>query len=320
MTVLCLSETDVEQLLDMATTLAVIEEAFRQLAAGNAHNTPRSRDTASGLILHSMNASAAYLGVAGWKHYTTSKAGAKFIVGLHAEPAGDLCAFIQADRLGQMRTGAATGVAVKYLSAPEADEVGLLGSGWQAESQLQAIAAVRALRKVVVYSRNADSRARFASQMTEQLGIEVIPAPEARDAVAGKPIVVTATTSKTPVLDGSWLEPQTLVCAVGSNWLSKAELDVTTVQRASRIVCDSIECCQREAGDFVAALNQGVFDWSRAADLASLVSRREMPGNNSSGITLFKSVGMAIEDIATAAKLVELARARGAGREVEIFS
>lgn len=317
MSVLLLSEADVERLLDMPTTIGVVEEAFRHLASGEAENTPRVRNKAAGVVLHSMSAAAEYLGYLGWKHYTTTKSGAKFLVGLHEQSSGDLVALIQADRLGQMRTGAVTGVATKYLAGKDADQVGIFGAGWQAESQLQAIATVRPIRRAVVYSRNADTRSHFADRMSAQLGIEVVAVDQRQQAVIDMPIVVTATTSKTPVFDGEWLASDTLVCAVGSNWLNKAEIDVTAVRRARLIVCDSIECCQREAGDFVPAIEKGLFDWSRAIELPQIVSGGSTVPTN--GITIFKSVGMAIEDVAVAAKLIQFAREQNVGSTTDLF-
>jgi ornithine cyclodeaminase/alanine dehydrogenase len=265
-----------------------------------------------------MSAAADYLGVVGWKQYTTTSSGAKFLVGLYDAQRGDLIALIGADRLGQMRTGAVTGVAARWLARTDADALGLIGCGWQAESQLLAIAAVRTLRQVMVYSRDPDRRRAFAARMTSAVGIEVVPAESAEAAVANLPIVVTATTSRDPVLHGDWLAPGTLVCAVGSNWLNKAEVDVSTIERAHCVVCDSVECCRHEAGDFVPALEAGKFSWDRALNLSAILAG-ETPGRESrNDVILFKSVGMAIEDVAVANKLVELARAEGCGDQLPL--
>jgi ornithine cyclodeaminase/alanine dehydrogenase-like protein (mu-crystallin family) len=154
--------------------------------------------------------------------------------------------------------------------------------------------------------------------MSAELNIDVVPANDPQQVVDAMPIVVTATTSKTPVFDGNWLQPDVLVCAMGSNWLNKAEIDVTTIRRATTTVCDSIECCRREAGDFEAAIEQGAFDWDRAVELASfLVDNATAPRPR--GITLFKSVGMAIEDVAVGAKLLDLARGHSVGSSVDLF-
>ncbi len=304
-----LTEDDVRRRLTMPDAVRLVEEAFRQRAAGQADNVPRARCQAPGFVLHSMSAAAAYLGLAGWKCYSTTKAGAKFHVGLYDVASGTLRALIEADRLGQIRTGATTAVAVKHLSPADADRLGLFGTGWQAQAQLAAVAAVRPLREVVVFSRQPERRAKFVEQMSSQFPFRLIAAAQPRQAAENLPLVVTATSSRTPVLQGEWLAPGTLLAAMGSNWLEKTELDVAAVARAARVVCDDIACCQREAGDFVAALEQGVFSWDQAENLADVVAGLPQPArtesqqrsDNAGDITLFKSVGMAMEDVAVAA-------------------
>ena len=318
MSVLHLCEADVEHLLDMPTTIEVVEEAFRQLAAGQAHNVPRQRAHGKGIVLHSMSAAADYLGLVGWKQYTTTSSGAKFHVGLYNQSTGNLVALIEADRMGQMRTGAVTGIAARSLANPDAEQVGLFGSGWQAESQLEAVVTTCPIKRAFVYSRNADRRSSFAEKMAEQLGIEVIAVAEPRRAVESLPIVITATTSRVPVFDGAWLSAGTLVCAIGSNWKHKAEIDVTTVRRSAIVVCDSVECCQHEAGDFNGAIEAGDFSWGSAYGFCEVLVGDTTGRRGAGDIILFKSVGMAIEDVAVGGRLVELARQRGVGSTLDI--
>jgi alanine dehydrogenase len=315
MPALYLTETDVDELIDMRTSIEVCEEAFRRLAANEAENVPRARCGAPGIMLHSMSAAAAYLGMVGWKVYATTRQGAKFHVGLYNQ-SGALVALIEADKLGQLRTGATTGVAVQAMADPQATEMGLFGAGWQAQSQLEAVAAVRPIKIAYVYSRDDKRRSQFADTMSERLAIDVRAVDRPQDAAEELPIVVTATTSRVPVFDGNWLAEGALVCAAGSNWLSKAEIDATVVRRADNIVCDSVKACQLEAGDFVAAIEKGIFDWSRAVDLADVVTGRATARNTRDSICLFKSVGLAIEDVAMATRLVTLARERQRGREL----
>jgi alanine dehydrogenase len=315
MTAIYLTEADVERLLNIEIAIEVCEEAFRRLASGEADNIPRNRVQAPGIILHSMSASAAYLGLVGWKCYTTTRAKALFHVGLY-DTSGALVAMIEADKLGQLRTGATTGVAVEAMADPQATEMGLFGAGWQAQSQLAAVARVRSINVAYVYSRNEKKRNDFAERMSAQLGIDVRPVDRPQEATQDLPIVVTATSSREPVFDGNWLSEGTLVCAVGSNWLTKAEIDSTVIRRADNIVCDSAKACQAEAGDFGDALEKGVFDWSRAVDLADVVAGRATGRNTRESIALFKSVGLAIEDVALGGKLLQLAREQGIGREL----
>jgi ornithine cyclodeaminase/alanine dehydrogenase len=196
--------------------------------------------------------------------------------------------------------------------------MGLFGAGKQAATQLAAVVAARPVRKAFVYSRNEPKRAAFAEVQSAALGIEVVPVDRPQDAVEELPIVVTATTSREPVFAGEWLEEGAFVAAVGSNWLDRAEIDDATIRRADRIVCDSVEACRHEAGDFQASLERGTFDWRRAANLADVVAGKAVGRCNLSEISLFKSVGLALEDIALAAKVVELASGRGIGRTIEL--
>jgi ornithine cyclodeaminase/alanine dehydrogenase-like protein (mu-crystallin family) len=317
MSVLYLSETDVDRLIDIHAAIEVCEEAFRRWAAGEADNVPRARAAAPGIVLHSMSAAAAYLGLVGWKCYTTTRGGARFLLGLY-DASGALVALVEADKLGQLRTGATTGVAVEFMADLEAGEVGLFGSGWQAQGQLAAVASVRPIKVAHIYSRNEKRRNDFAELMSARLKIDVRPVDRPQEAAEDLPIVVTATTSREPVFDGNWLAEGSLVCAVGSNWLNRAEIDAVVVRRADNIVCDSVKACQSEAGDFVDALEKGIFDWSRAVDLADVVAGRATGRNARDSIALFKSVGLALEDVALGARVLELAREQRVGRELPI--
>jgi len=315
MAAIYLTEAEVDRLLNIKVAVEVCEEVFRRLASGEADNVPRARAQAPGIVLHSMSAAAGYLGLVGWKCYTTTRKGARFHLGLY-DASGALVALIEADKLGQLRTGATTGVAVESMAVPQVTEMGLFGAGWQAQSQLAAIAAVRPIKVAYVYSRNEKKRNDFAELMSAQLGIEVRPVDRPQEAAEDLPIVVTATTSREPVFDGSWLAEGTLVCAVGSNWLTRAEIDSTVVRRADNIVCDSIKACQIEAGDFVESLEKGIFDWTRAVDLCDVVTGKATARNTRESIALFKSVGLAIEDVALGGRLLELARHHQVGREL----
>ncbi|MFP6666423.1 MAG: ornithine cyclodeaminase family protein [Pirellulales bacterium] len=319
MSILFLSEQDVETLADVGTAMEVVEQSFRRLAAGDADNVVRCRAHAPGIILHSMSAAASYLGRVGWKQYTTTRRGkAQFLVGILDSQSGDLEALIAADRLGQLRTGATTGVAVRHLAVPDADAVGLIGSGWQMRSQLAAICCAREVKLAKVFSRSAERREAFAKQMSSDLEIEVMPVGNPDEAVRGLPIVVTATTSKTPVFDGELVDPGATVCAVGSNALNRAEIDGQLIVKATTVACDDVDACRHEAGEFVEAVRAGWFDWRQAIGLGEVVGGTRTGRGNREEIIIFKSVGLGLEDLAVGSSLVDLARERGVGRPLTI--
>jgi ornithine cyclodeaminase/alanine dehydrogenase-like protein (mu-crystallin family) len=202
------------------------------------------------------------------------------------------------------------------MADPHASELGLFGSGRQARTQLASLAAVRKIRVAYVYSRNPDRRAAFCDEMSDLLSIDVRPADRPQEAASDLPIVVTATTSREPVFDGHDLAEGAMVAAVGANWPNRAEIDWVTIRRADNIVCDSVAACRHEAGDFADAAERGDFDWSRAVDLAEVVAGRAVARRTRDSIVLFKSVGLAIEDVAVGAKVLELAQARGLGTKL----
>lgn len=323
MSALYLTEADVETVLDMPLALRAVEQSLLELAQveqepvvprpGRAVNQPRRRVMVPGCTLHSLSAGLLATGYVGIKSYTTTRLGARFLVQLWSIATGEPVAILEANRLGQVRTGAATGIAAKYMARPEAHTVSCFGCGWQAQAQIQAVCAVRDIQQVAVYSRNSARREQFAAELMNQCGVPVRGVNSPSEAVCGSDIVITATSSATPVFDGVELRAGTFVAAVGSNYLHKTELDTHVIERAGTIVCDSIEACRLEAGDFVPALAAGLFDWSRAVELGDVVTGRTAGRNSPEEITLFKSVGLALEDVAVAAAVLDRAREQGLG-------
>ncbi len=301
-----LREADVEKLATMQMALEAVEFAFRLQGEQKAFNAPRRRCRLPHGMLHVMSASLPTLGVAGLKSYTSVPGQVRFHVLLYSAD-GALQAIIEADSLGQMRTGAASGVATRYMARPNASRLGIYGTGWQARSQLQAICAVRPIKTVVAWSRNSENREKFCKEMTQSLGIGVYPGFSPEEAAREMDIVVTATTSKEPVLKGEWLAKGAHVNAVGSNSLSRQEIDVETVRRSACVVVDSTEQSLLESGELARASEAGVFYWEDARELGMVVIG-EFPGReDDSEITLFKSNGIALEDIALAGKIYDAA-------------
>lgn len=309
MSAIYLTEQDVRELVDMESAVEAVEGAFRALADATAEDVPRQRARATGVMLHSMSAAATYLGLVGWKSYTTTRTAARFLVALY-ETSGELAALIEADHLGCLRTGAATGVAARAL-APEVEAAGLFGAGHQARTQLAALAQVLPLRRATVYARTAATRERFAAQQSAELGFEVRAAARPEEAARELPLVVTITNSREPVVEPAWIADDALVCAAGSNAIGRSELGAELVGRAKHVVCDTLRSCRNEAGELVAAADAGAFRWDDAIELGPIV--RGTTAAPTSGLRIFKSVGLAIEDVALGAVVLERARRTGRG-------
>ncbi len=307
---LLLRESEVEELLSPADAVEAVEGCFARLARGAVENRPRFRLGLEDGLLHVLAAADLELGVAGHKTYGTFREGARFVVLLFAADRPELLAVVEADRLGQRRTGAASAVAAKYLARPDARTLGVIGCGWQAESQIEAIrAALPAIEHVVVYCRTDERKRDFC----ERLGAE--PGEWYRDA-AEQDIVVTATSSRDPVLRGEWLKPGALVCAIGANRIEARELDNAVLERAAFVCCDSKEQARIEAGDIVEPVERGVLDWLEVHELAEVVGG-EVPGRQKDeDIVLFKSLGIAAEDLAVAKLVLDRAEARGLGTQL----
>lgn len=311
---LYLSEEDVVSCLPMAKAIELVEGAFRQLADGTAVNQPRRRLLLpAGSVLHYMAAGTRdYFGI---KVYSASaKTGAHFEFLLYRSEDGIPLATIEANRLGQIRTGAASGVATKLLARKEASVVGVIGSGFQAETQLEAVAAVRQLTEVRVWSRNAEKRDRFAARMSAKLGIPVLAVENGRYAVEGAQIVITMTNAKDPVIESAWVAPGTHIIAAGSNWANRRELPTNLVIGCADLVAvDSVEVGRLEAGDLILAQKEKGLDSLPAVELAQIVSGKRAGRISGTDITIFKSNGLAVEDVVAGGWVYEEAGRRGLG-------
>lgn len=317
MSILLLNEEEVRGLLTMDMALEAVEEGLRKVALDEAQNVPRARCQTDHAMLHVLPAAAKTLGVMGYKAYSTSKQGANFHVGLFDGKTGAFTAILQADYLGQVRTGAASGIATKYLARSDAATVGLYGAGKQARTQLLAVCKVRPIQHIQVFSRNEEKRRAFCAEMAPLCGCSVEPAARPDDAARGKDIVITATSSRDPVLHGDWIGQGTHLNVIGSNFLAKAELDLAAVRKANCIVIDSKEQGKLEAGDLHQAFDSGGLHWSDVRELGAIIIGRQPGRVHPHDITLFKSLGLGIEDIATAAKVVAKAKEQNLGRWVE---
>jgi ornithine cyclodeaminase/alanine dehydrogenase-like protein (mu-crystallin family) len=243
----------------------------------------------------------------GLKAYSTNpKSGAHFTVLLYHTPYGIPAAEIEANYLGQIRTGAASGVAARYLARENSSVLGVIGSGFQAETQVEAVAAVRPIRLVRVWSRSAGKREEFARKLAERTQIKVQAVDSARDAVSEADVVVTATNAKEPVLEAGWIAPGTHINAVGSNQIGKRELPRDLVYgKADLVAVDSVEQSKMESGDLMIPLKEDAGLSYAAVEFADIVSRRHTGRTNDTEITIFKSNGLAVEDVAAAGYIVD---------------
>lgn len=317
---LLLTESDVRSLLTMPIALEAVEDALRQQGNGEMVLHPRRRiKLPDNALLNYMAAGDAVHGYIGMKLYTVVRGVARFVVPLFRSTTGEMAALIEADALGQLRTGAATGIATKYMARADARTACIIGSGYQARTQLEAVASVRRLERVRAFGRDPERRAKFCREMSERIGVAVEASASGKEAVRGADIIITATPATQIVLEGAWLSPGMHVNAMGANWAQKRELDAAAVARAGIVVVDSIEQSKMEAGDLIQAFGEEQSRWNSVHELSQIVAGREPGRSASEEITLFKSNGIATWDLAAAVRVYEMAVARGMGKTIPLW-
>ncbi len=317
---LLLREADVRSLLTMPIALEVVEESLRQQGRGELILHPRRRiKMPDNALLHYMAAGDSVRGFLGMKLYTVVRGVAGFVVPLFRSTTGEMAALIEADALGQIRTGAASGVATKFLANENARTACIIGTGYQARTQLEAVAAVRRLERVRAFGRDPERRAKFCSEMSERIGVAVQAASSSEEAVKGADIVITATSATKVVVEGAWLTPGMHINAMGANWPQKRELDAAAVARADKIVTDSMEQAKMEAGDLIQAFGEDQSRWNAVLELSEIVAGKAPGRTGGEHITLFKSNGIATWDLAAAVRVYEMAVARGMGNPIPLW-
>jgi ornithine cyclodeaminase/alanine dehydrogenase-like protein (mu-crystallin family) len=297
-------------LLPVEDAVRLVEQSFLALAAKRAANQPRRRlHLATGSVLHYMAAGDAdYFGA---KIYSTHpRQGAHFLFLLYRADDARPLAIFEADYLGRIRTGAASALATRWMAREDARILGIIGSGRQARSQVDAIRAVRPLERLRAWSRSQANLRRFA----EECGIE--PAASAEEAVRDADIVVTATNARDPVIDSRAIAPGAHINAMGSNQATRRELPADLITRAGRIAIDSMEQGRMESGDLLLA---GEAAWSNVVELQEIVAGNVAGRVSPDEVTIFKSNGLAIEDVAVAVHVYEQARAAGVSRELPLL-
>ena len=315
-----INESEVKSIFTMPRAIEAVEAISQRQAAGEVLVHPRRRfELPDGAFFHHMAAADVPGGFVATKQYTYVGGKLKFLVSLFSTKNGDLLSLIEADILGQMRTGAASGVATKYLARKEAVTAGIVGTGLQARTQLEAIVAVRELKSVKVYGRDTERREKFASETSARFGISVKAVTTATEATADVSIICTATTANQPVVSGEGVSPGAHINAIGANHMKKRELDAATVARCSRIYVDSIEQSRQEAGDLVLGFAGHEQRWDTVRELSSLVAGICPGRTDDSQITLFKSNGIAAWDLAAAICVYRLAQEQKLGRALSFW-
>ena len=315
---LFLNEEEVAQLLPMNDCIQALDRAFVHAAQGSTEVKSRSRMVMPNGMFHFMAAADSGAGVFGYKAYPSFAAsgGAKMVVMLFDYQTGQLLSCMEGGRLGQIRTGAASGLATKYMAREDAAQVAVIGSGFQARTQLEAVCAVRQVGQAKVYSRRQERREEFARRMTESLNVEVIPVDSGQECVADADIVLVITSSREPVLLGEWLKPGVHVNAAGGNHWMRREIDQEAVERADVIVVDNLEQAKIECGDLIWPQARGVFRWDMVHQLQDVVAGTVSGRPGPQAITLFESMGIGLEDIAAAQVVYQKASEQGMGREL----
>ena len=297
-----LGEDSIETLTPYPELVENLGDAFRDWAEGNAGNHPRQRFFLPDCVLHHMAAQWDARGVAGTKTYTSSRKGNRFRMEIFSTRDGALLATLDALMLGQRRTGATTALAALHMANPEPREAAVLGSGFQAAAQIEALVATfPSLVRIRVWSRTPENASTFAMAQTLRLGIAVDAVDSPELAVRNVPIVSCATTSREPILRGAWLAPGAFVAAAGANRLTAREIDEETVARCAIVAVDDPAQAPAEAAELHATHERLRFPWSRIVPLADIVAGHR-PGrpDDSDAPVLFKSLGIALEDIAAA--------------------
>jgi ornithine cyclodeaminase/alanine dehydrogenase-like protein (mu-crystallin family) len=316
-----INEIEVRQVLDMAHAIEAVEEISRKQATGEVVVHPRRRfELPGGGFFHYMAAADYSTGYVAMKQYSYVQGKLRFLVPLYEMATGDLLAMIEADYMGQLRTGAASGVATKYLARESSRVAAIIGTGGQARTQLEAVAAVRKLEFARVYGRDTAKREKFCNEMSERLGIPITPSRSSEDALRGVDIVCTATTASQPVVHGADLAPGVHINAIGANHAHKRELDDEAIASADVIVVDSVEQSRQEAGDLIIAFHGDEICWTGVKKLSDIVAGKASGRTSDSEVTLFKSNGIASWDLAVAMKVYALAREKKLGRELPFWN
>lgn len=313
---LFLGENDVKIVLTVEMAMEAVESAHRDLALGQAVDIPRQRSRLPQTALHILQGALPAQGVIGYKAYTSNRSGNRFLLHLFDASSGRLRAVIESDYLGMIRTGAASGVAAKWLARPDATVAGVFGAGWQAEGHVRAICAALPLERVKVFSRNAEKLQAFCQRMSAVTGVAIEAAVSAEETVRGCDLLGTVTTAAQPLFDADWLEEGMHINAAGSNALIRQELSEAAIRRCSLLAVDAVPTALAEAGDLLPLLEKGRLHSRQLVELGDVIIGKQSGRQRVGDITLFESQGMAIQDLAVGLRVLAAAEAAGLGQEI----
>ncbi|HWQ16565.1 MAG TPA: ornithine cyclodeaminase family protein [Sulfolobales archaeon] len=312
--VLVISEDEVLSLVSMRDAIEAVEEITRLQGLGRAYLIPRKRVYTGSSILHIMAAASEDHGVSGLKAYISTKDKTNFVVLLFDNSLGELLAIIEADALGRLRTGAASAVATKYLAKKSSEILGIIGSGKQARTQALGIASVLRVKEIKIYSRNPENASRMASELRDK-GFNAYSVGSYEEACKVD-VIATVTNSREPFLRAEWIREGAHINLVGSNHPSRSEAFPEVFERASVVVTDSKEQAMIESGDLLAAVKANIISWDRVSELWEVVLGR-ISRRSWEEITIFKSHGIALWDLALANLIYRRAVGKGIGKEIQ---
>ena len=312
-----MTDADVDRCVGLTEMLPAIESMMANYGGGEAVNMTRRKIHSPNGYLAVMGGGLFYDGVFGVKTFTFTSNGYSFQVSLYDAASGRLLLYTQANRLGQLRTGATTGAALKMLATTAVPRLGVIGTGNQAGDQLRAACAVRDVGEIYAYSRNAERRQAFATRMSEELGRTVIAADSNRDAVADCAVVIGIAPAATPVVQGEWLAAGATVIGAGPTTPRSHEVDDGVLSRANRLFLDSLEQAPLECGDINAAVDRGLIRWSQFHELRH-VAAGLVPGRSGADEIIYcKLMGTGLADVAAAKLALDRAEELNIGVDVD---
>lgn len=310
---LWLSEGEVVSLMDMGEAIAALEKGLLAEAQGQAQNMVKTHVAWNGSTLHAIGAAFPRAGFVGTKTWAHTEGGATPLVILFDSQTGNLKAVIEAFALGQLRTGAASGVATRCLAVRDAGEFAIIGTGKQALAQVAAVVAVRPIRSIRVFGRHKDRRSNFVSRTRQEFNLEVVEAASIREAVQGAQIITTATRATEPFLTADMISRGAHINSIGAIVATRAEVAADVLARCEQVVVDSQPQARKLSRELMEYYGSGEGHWEQVASLANVVADRKERSARSD-LTLFKSLGMGISDLSLGMELYRKALEQGVGR------